>query len=68
MKRSCSTCYYGIRYVDGKGETIYYECRFNPPALYFYPMYTNTPAIFNQCIVYPRLQEHDWCFKYKVRK
>lgn len=68
MKRSCSSCKFGIRYVDGEGKTIYYECRFNPPLIYSYPLTPGTPALTHQSVIYPRLQEHDWCYRYKKLK
>ena len=56
MKRSCSTCKFGISYINGKDKIIYYECRYNPPVGAIGRGYVNQ---------FPRLQEYDWCYKYK---
>jgi len=62
--RSCATCSFSIKFVDGKNNVLYYECRFNPPTVYGLPVQTK-PFLIDVHTVYPHLQEQDWCFQYQ---
>jgi hypothetical protein len=64
MNKSCSTCKYSIRYLDGKNNTLYYECRYNPPSVYGFPV-NGKEYLIDVHNSFPHLQESDWCFKYK---
>ena len=66
MTRSCKTCKYAIPYVGGGGDVIYYECRFNPPAINSYALQERTQAIRTLLVLYPKLQAEDWCYQYKA--
>lgn len=63
MEQSCSNCSFSIRYLDGSNKTLYYECRFNPPTVYGFPI-KGKEYLIDVHTVFPRVQEEDWCFRY----
>jgi len=62
--KSCVNCKFSLRYVNGKNETSYYECRFNPPQVHIAKI-ENKSYLIDIQTWYPRVTENDWCYQFK---